>query len=87
MSSPVMGRASDSLSLTCQPAQGHLFCHSDQFHVGRCSPAVEADPWSLWPLFLFLDPDEALYYEAWSLALWKVPGYASQKGRTLTLCG
>ena len=55
-----MGRASDSLSLTCQPTLGRLFCHNDQFHVGPCSPAVEADPWSLWPLFLFLDPDEAL---------------------------
>lgn len=55
--------------------------------MGPCSPAVEADPWSLWPLFLFLDPDEALHYEAWSLALWKVPGDTSQKGRVLTLCG
>lgn len=26
-------------------------------------------------------------YDAWSLALWKVPGDASQKGRALTLCG
>lgn len=33
-----------SLSLTCQPALGCLFCHHDQFHVGPCSPAVEADP-------------------------------------------